>query len=67
MMQTGSHLVVGSKYKVCANKECPIWASVMKSCKGCRAVWYCNKKCQIQDWNNHKSKCCLNKKNGGGV
>lgn len=27
------------------------------SCSGCKKQWYCSKKCQIQDWKNHKEFC----------
>lgn len=31
----------------------------LKQCLGCEAVWYCQKKCQIQGWNekDHKTEC----------
>jgi hypothetical protein len=28
-----------------------------KRCGGCRAVHYCNKSCQKQDWHDHKASC----------
>lgn len=32
---------------------------VLARCKGCQAVWYCNKTCQVKGWseNGHKSEC----------
>ena len=31
--------------------------SIMKRCSQCRKVYYCSKKCQKQDWKNHKAHC----------
>lgn len=28
-----------------------------KKCERCRNVWYCDKECQIKDWENHKFYC----------
>ena len=32
----------------------------MKTCQGCQQVYYCNKRCQKQDWAAHKLKCMPN-------
>lgn len=31
--------------------------SSLKRCKKCRAVWYCSKDCQTENWKYHKSDC----------
>ncbi|XP_057654696.1 zinc finger MYND domain-containing protein 10 [Diorhabda carinulata] len=29
----------------------------IQRCSRCRAVWYCNKACQVEHWNIHKDEC----------
>jgi len=29
----------------------------LKLCTGCRKVYYCNRICQLKDWNSHKAEC----------
>lgn len=31
-------------------------------CSGCHKVKYCSQKCQINNWNNHKSSCKQHRK-----
>lgn len=26
-------------------------------CSRCKAIWYCNERCQVEDWPDHKSRC----------
>lgn len=29
-------------------------------CSGCQCTYYCNNKCQKEDWKRHKKECCMN-------
>lgn len=29
----------------------------IKKCSQCKVTFYCDKKCQLEDWSNHKEKC----------
>lgn len=29
----------------------------LRSCTGCKKVWYCGKECQVSDWRRHKKDC----------
>lgn len=29
----------------------------VKRCKDCKVAYYCNKKCQTDDWSSHKKEC----------
>ncbi len=35
----------------CYAEDCP------QKCAKCKAVWYCNKECQVADWPKHKNIC----------
>ena len=40
----------------CGKKEAK--AGEFKRCGGCKSVYYCGRKCQVQDWKaGHKHKC----------
>ena len=44
-----------------ANKEkcgnCEEKKKDRKKCTGCFHIWYCNRECQLQHWDKHKSDC----------
>ena len=47
----------------CANAACPVTGrdNVNQRCAGCRAVWYCGRRCQKRHWSsnggNHRAHC----------
>lgn len=34
------------------------FAKALKRCSKCRKVWYCSRKCQVDNWASHKLLCC---------
>lgn len=40
---------------------CSVFAEDVKACSKCRAVFYCSKICQENDWVNHKNACAAEK------
>ena len=40
-------------------KECKVCSIVkeVKSCSGCKRVYYCSRACQRKDWSAHKLEC----------
>ena len=46
--------------RFCSNPKCKIKMLDWKGCK-CKLAWYCGKKCQIEDWKDHKKKCTVKK------
>ena len=42
-------------FKCCRN--CHKIDCKLRTCKNCRYVLYCSRKCQKNDWNQHKLKC----------
>lgn len=45
-----SEETAANKCKSCGNDG-------MKKCGGCRQVYYCSRKCQLNDWKRHKREC----------
>ena len=47
-----------NKQHICDCNECNKVLSTLNTCKGCRCVYYCSKKCQKKDWKaNHRNTC----------
>ena len=44
--------------KTCICKKCGVWLEETFICP-CKHATYCNKKCQIEDWDDHKRSCCV--------
>ena len=45
---------------VCGSTPCSKFAASYEkylTCGQCRAIWYCNKNCQPEDWKRHKKFC----------
>ena len=42
---------------ICGNCAKPIESDLVKSCGGCLITKYCDQKCQIDDWPEHKDNC----------
>eukprot|EP01083_Nonionella_stella_P036878 100603_1 len=36
--------------------------NISRKCGGCRRVYYCDSKCQVSDWSNHKKPCKIMRK-----
>ena len=50
----------GGNLRRCAADGCE--AEATKKCRGCFAVWYCSKECQLGDWEgNHEAVCKVRK------
>ncbi|XP_051174449.1 zinc finger MYND domain-containing protein 10 [Leptopilina boulardi] len=43
-------IVDGKKCFLCKN-------TAKKRCSKCKEAWYCDRECQVKDWNNHKDFC----------
>lgn len=48
-------------------RACNRYGMILEKCGGCKRVWYCNRECQLNDWNKggHSKQCsrrCHNKK-----
>ena len=41
----------------CGTPEPNLENPILKSCKRCRSVYYCDKKCQTEHWDTHKIDC----------
>ena len=50
-----NHKVLQKYVRVC--KYCKDFAVGLKKCGKCRAVHYCGRECQKNDWKNHKPNC----------
>ena len=50
------HMSVGSTTQ-CNFCNKPKQAAPLLRCSRCKAIWYCNKDCQRQDWRRHKPEC----------
>lgn len=48
---------VGHMFRMC--NHCSNIKEGMETCIGCCCVWYCNKECQLADWERHKQQCCV--------
>ena len=50
----------GGNLRRCAADGCE--AEATKKCRGCFAVWYCSRECQLGDWKgNHETICKVSK------
>ena len=47
--------LIGDLQKVCA--YCGAGEKKLQHCKGCKAVFYCDRKCQKSHWSDHKVEC----------
>ena len=56
---TAITLIQKSPTRECA--QCGINAPNMQKCGKCRAVYYCNAKCQLQHWHTSHKKTCTKK------
>ena len=37
--------------------DCGAKKKERKKCTGCYHIWYCNRECQLQHWEQHKDDC----------